>query len=86
MSVTNFPNGVTNNKAQNLLGELKLIDPTKYVMLGIRGSLYDPDDVKWAKDQGITIITIDEYYEMGLKKTMEIIQDILDVVEIAKRG
>ena len=46
-------------------------------MLGIRGSLYDPDDMKWARDQGITIITIDEYYEMGFKKSMEIVQDIL---------
>ena len=57
--------------------EENLIDPRKYVMLGIRGSLYDPDDMKWARDQGITIITIDEYYEMGFKKSMEIVQDIL---------
>ena len=57
--------------------EENLIDPKKYVMLGIRGSLYDPEDMKWAKDQGITIITIDEYYEMGFKKSMKIVQDIL---------
>ena len=57
--------------------EENLIDPRKYVMLGIRGSLYDPDDMKWARDQGITIITIDEYYEMGFKKSMEIVQNIL---------
>ena len=57
--------------------EENLIDPRKYVILGIRGSLYDPDDMKWARDQGITIITIDEYYEMGFKKSMEIVQNIL---------
>ena len=57
--------------------EENLVDPKKYVMLGIRGSLYDPNDMKWARDQGITIITIDEYYEMGFKKSMEIVQDIL---------
>ena len=57
--------------------EENLIDPKKYVMLGIRGSLYDPNDMKWARDQGITIITIDEYYEMGFKKSMEIVQNIL---------
>ena len=57
--------------------EENLIDPKKYVMLGIRGSLYDPDDMKWAKHQGITVITIDEYYEMGFKKSMELIQSIL---------
>ena len=58
--------------------EEDLVDPTKYVMLGIRGSLYDPNDLKWAKDQGITIITIDEYYEMGLEKCIEKILKILE--------
>jgi len=57
--------------------EENLINPKKYVMLGIRGSLYDPDDMKWAKDQGVTIITIDEYYKMGFEKSMEIVKDIL---------
>ena len=57
--------------------EEKIIDPKKYVMLGIRGSLYDPEDMKWAKDQGVTIITIDEYYEMGFEKSMKIVNNIL---------
>ena len=58
--------------------EEKLIDPKKYVMIGIRGSLYDPDDMKWAKDQGATIITIDEYYEMGFEKSMKLIKNVLE--------
>ena len=62
--------------------EEKLVDPTKYVMLGIRGSLYDPNDLKWAQDQGITIITIDEYYEMGLEKCIEKILKILEGSDI----
>ena len=62
--------------------EEDLVDPTKYVMLGIRGSLYDPNDLKWAKDQGITIITIDEYYEMGLEKCIEKILKILEGSDI----
>ena len=57
--------------------EENLINPKKYVMLGIRGSLYDPDDMKWAKDQGVTIITIDEYYKMGFEKSIKIVKDIL---------
>ena len=57
--------------------EEKLIDPKKYVMIGIRGSLYDPDDMKWAKDQGVTIITIDEYYKMGFEKTMDLVNKVL---------
>jgi guanidinopropionase len=57
--------------------EENLINPKKYVMLGIRGSLYDPDDMKWAKEQGVTIITIDEYYKIGFEKSMKIVKDVL---------
>ncbi len=58
--------------------EENLIDPRKYVILGIRGSLYDPNDLSWAKKQGVTIITIDEYYDMGFKKCIEKIYSILE--------
>ena len=57
--------------------EENIIDPKKYVMLGIRGSLYHPDDLNWAKEQGVTIITIDDYYKMGFEKVIEKIQSIL---------
>jgi len=46
-------------------------------MLGIRGALYDPKDLDWAKEQGITIITIDEYQKMGLKETTQMINNII---------
>ena len=57
--------------------EENLIDPKKYVMLGIRGSLYNPDDLTWAKDQGVTIITIDDYYKMGFEKVINKIYEVL---------
>ena len=57
--------------------EENLIDPKKYVMLGIRGSKYDADDLKWGIEQGVTIITIDEYYKMGFKKSMDLIKKVL---------
>ena len=57
--------------------EENLVDPKKYIIIGIRGSLYDPDDLKWAKDQGVTIITIDEYFQIGFSKTMEIAKNVL---------
>ena len=47
------------------------MDPSKYVILGLRGSLYDPNDLKWAREQGVTIITIDEYYQMGLNNCIK---------------
>ncbi len=51
--------------------EENLVDPKKYVILGLRGSLYDPNDLNWAQDQGVTIITIDNYYEMGFKNCIK---------------
>ena len=57
--------------------EENLIDPKKYVMLGIRGSKYESDDLKWGLEQGVTIITIDEYYKMGFKKSMDLIKKVL---------
>ena len=50
----------------------------KYVILGLRGGLYDPDDLKWAIDQGITIISTDKFYEIGIKETIKIIKDVLE--------
>ena len=57
--------------------EENLIDPKKYVILGLRGGLYDPDDLTWAIEQGITIISTDKFYEIGLKETIKIIKDVL---------
>ena len=51
--------------------EENLVDPSKYVILGIRGSLYDPNDLKWAQDQGVTIITKDEFYKICLEKNIK---------------
>ena len=62
--------------------EENLIDPHRYVILGLRGSLYDPNDLNWAKDQGVTIITIDEYYNMGFKKCIDKIYSVLEGSEI----
>ena len=57
--------------------EENLINPEKYVILGIRGGLYDPNDLTWARNQGVTIITTDEFYELGFEKTITKIKKIL---------
>ena len=62
--------------------EENLIDPKKYVILGLRGSLYDPNDLTWARKQGVTIITIDEYYNIGFKKCIEKIYKVLEGTDI----
>ena len=42
-----------------------LLDPTKIIQVGIRGSLYSANDLDWALDQGIRVIDIEEYFEIG---------------------
>jgi guanidinopropionase len=42
-----------------------LLDPKRTVQIGIRGSLYAADDLDWALAQGIRVVTIEEYFELG---------------------
>ena len=62
--------------------EENLIDPKKYVILGLRGSLYDPNDLLWAEKQGVTLITIDDYYKMGFEKCINKIYEVLSDTDI----
>jgi len=43
-----------------------LLDPKRTVQIGIRGALYGEADNDWGEAQGIRVITIDEFYEMGV--------------------
>ncbi|UPY35923.1 agmatinase [Sediminicoccus sp. KRV36] len=42
-----------------------LLDPKRIVQIGIRGSLYAADDMDWAREVGIRIMTIEECERMG---------------------
>ncbi|MEL6998668.1 MAG: agmatinase, partial [Pseudomonadota bacterium] len=42
-----------------------LIDPARVVQIGLRGSRFSADDIAWGYEAGFTIITFDEYEEMG---------------------
>jgi guanidinopropionase len=42
-----------------------LLDPKRIVQIGIRGSLYGVDDMAWARDAGIRIMTIEECEDLG---------------------
>lgn len=43
-----------------------LIDPKRSIQIGIRGSLYDPGDLDYAKEAGIRVVTIEEFFDMGV--------------------
>lgn len=42
-----------------------LIDPRRVIQIGIRGSMYSPDEKDWANSVGIRIMHIEEYFERG---------------------
>jgi guanidinopropionase len=54
-----------------------LIDPKRIVQVGLRGSRFSDHDLEYGYDVGYTIITMDEYEEMG---RAEVIRRVLDVV------
>ncbi len=43
-----------------------LIDAKRSIQVGIRGSLYDPGDLDYARDAGIRIVTIEEFFDLGV--------------------
>ena len=47
-----------------------LLDPKRVVQIGIRGSLYKGDDNDWAVEQGMRVITIEEYFDLGVEKVI----------------
>jgi guanidinopropionase len=47
-----------------------LIDPQRVVQVGLRGSRFSPDDIRWGEDKGFTCITIDRFESMGRDKVV----------------
>lgn len=48
-----------------------MIDPKRVIQIGLRGSRFSPDDIKWGEDQGFTCITIDKYEDMGRARVIK---------------
>ncbi|MEL6678095.1 MAG: agmatinase [Pseudomonadota bacterium] len=47
-----------------------LLDPKRVVQIGIRGTMYDGEDVEWGRAQGVTIIPVEEMFELGPRAVM----------------
>lgn len=54
-----------------------LIDPKRTIQIGLRGSRFSPDDIKWGQDQGFTCITFEDYERMGRAAVIEKIGEVL---------
>jgi guanidinopropionase len=54
-----------------------LIDPKRVVQVGLRGSRFSPDDIAFGYEAGFTIITFDEFEEMGRDNAIKKINEVL---------
>ena len=48
-----------------------LIDPARSCQIGLRGSLYGPDDLKMSYDAGFLVVTGPELHQQGTAKTLD---------------
>ncbi len=54
-----------------------LIDPARTVQLGLRGSRFSETDIQYGLDVGYTIITYDDYEDMGRGTAIETVNRVL---------
>ena len=47
-----------------------LLDPKRVIQIGIRGTMYDDEDIRWGREQGVTIITIDDFMTRSIDDVM----------------
>jgi guanidinopropionase len=48
-----------------------LLAPERTIQIGIRGSVYDRHDLDFARDAGMRIIEIEEYFELGWRRVVD---------------
>lgn len=54
-----------------------LLDPKRVIQIGIRGTMYDGEDIEWGRNQGVTILGIDELMERGHADVMRQARDLV---------
>jgi len=54
-----------------------LVEAERVIQIGMRGSRFSKDDIQYGYDVGFTIVTMDEYEEMGRAGVIRKIQDVL---------
>ena len=54
-----------------------ILDPKRIIQIGIRGSMYAASDLDWAHEQGIRVMEIEEYFDLGPDGTIEEIRRVV---------
>lgn len=47
-----------------------ILDPKRFVQIGIRGSIYDPNEHDWARDRGVRVLYMEECISRGVADVM----------------
>ena len=48
-----------------------LLDPRRVIQIGIRGTMYDDEDIRFGRDAGVTIVGVDAFFARGVDEVME---------------
>ena len=54
-----------------------ILDPRRIIQVGIRGSMYSVHDLDWAHEQGIRVMEIEEYFDLGPDAVVEEIRRVV---------
>lgn len=54
-----------------------LLDPKRVVQIGIRGTMYDGEDLEFAKSVGVRVIKIEEFFARGVSDVMAEAREIV---------
>ena len=54
-----------------------LLDPKRVVQIGIRGTMYDGEDMEFGRSVGVRIIQIEEFFERGVADVMSEAREIV---------
>jgi guanidinopropionase len=52
-----------------------LLDPRKTIQIGIRGALYNDSENNWGIEQGIRVVDIDEYHQLGIEGVLKLARE-----------
>ena len=56
--------------------EENLLDPKRVIQIGIRGTMYDGEDIEWGRANGVTIIMIEEFFKRGISDVMQQVREV----------
>lgn len=57
--------------------EERIVDPSRYVQVGLRGPTPEAEDWRWARERGVRVVTMDDVAELGLPAAVRTIHEVL---------